>query len=167
MSLIALSPWDLALAAVLVAILAAFAARMRLGISRQLILNSIRMTVQLLLVGLVLKVIFGQTRLPWIALMAFVMLAVAGREVMARQKHRFRGWWGYGMGTVSMFISSFTVAILAMTVIVAPEPWFRPQYAIPLLGMLLGNTMNGIALSLDRLTQSTWQQRARREQSAG
>jgi len=27
------------------------------------------------------------------------------------------------------------------------------------LGMLLGNTMNGVSLSLDRLTQSAWQQR--------
>ena len=34
-----------------------------------------------------------------------------------------------------------------------------PQYAIPLLGMLLGNTMNGVALSLDRLTQTAVDQR--------
>jgi putative ABC transport system permease protein len=43
--------------------------------------------------------------------------------------------------------------------IVRPEPWYTPQYAIPLLGMLLGNTMNGIGLALDRLTEGLWQQR--------
>jgi putative ABC transport system permease protein len=44
-------------------------------------------------------------------------------------------------------------------VIIANHPWYTPQYAIPLLGMLLGNTMNGIALSMDRMTETLWQQR--------
>ena len=58
-----------------------------------------------------------------------------------------------------MFISSFTIALFALFVVVGNEPWYQPQYAIPLLGMLLGNTMNGIALALDRLTQTAWEQR--------
>ncbi len=71
---------------------------------------------------------------------------------MVRQKRRFRGWWGYAVGTISMFLSSFTVTIFALVVILGDEPWYAPQYAIPLLGMLLGNTMNGIAIAMDRLT---------------
>ena len=59
----------------------------------------------------------------------------------------------------SMFISSFTVTLLALLLIIGNEPWYAPQYAIPLLGMLLGNTMNGIALSLDRLTSDAWRLR--------
>jgi putative ABC transport system permease protein len=58
-----------------------------------------------------------------------------------------------------MFVASFAVILLALGVIVRPEPWYTPQYAIPLLGMLLGNTMNGIGLALDRLTEGLWQQR--------
>jgi putative ABC transport system permease protein len=85
---------------------------------------------------------------------------VAGREVMARQKHRLTGGWAFGIGTLSMFISAFTVTILTLAVIIGPDPWYTPQYAIPLLGMLLGNTMTGVALSLDRLTESVWRQRA-------
>jgi putative ABC transport system permease protein len=52
-----------------------------------------------------------------------------------------------------MFVSSFTVSVLALLVVIGNTPWYAPQYAIPLLGMVLGNTMNGIALGLDRLTQ--------------
>jgi putative ABC transport system permease protein len=70
-----------------------------------------------------------------------------------------KGGWGFGVGAASMFLSSFSITALALTVIVQVEPWYRPQYAIPLLGMLLGNTMNGIALGLDRLSQSAWEQR--------
>jgi putative ABC transport system permease protein len=87
------------------------------------------------------------------------MLLVAGREVTARQERRFAGWWGYGVGTLSMFISAFTVTVLALVLLIQPTPWYLPQHAIPLLGMLLGNTMNGISLGLDRLTSTAWQQR--------
>jgi putative ABC transport system permease protein len=87
------------------------------------------------------------------------MLLVAGREVMARQERRFKGWWGYAVGTFSMFLSSFTVTVFALVVILGDSPWYTPQYAIPLLGMLLGNTMNGISISMDRLTHAAWEQR--------
>src|ERR1700722_9999814 len=43
------------------------------------------------------------------------------------------------------------MAALALTVIVRIHPWYTPQYAIPLLGMILGNTLNGVSLGLDRL----------------
>jgi putative ABC transport system permease protein len=107
----------------------------------------------------VLKALFANSHLLWVGLLSLLMLAVAGREVMTRQHRRFAGSWGYGIGAVSMFISSFTVALFALIVVVDNEPWYQPQYSIPLLGMLLGNTMNGIALALDRLTQSAWEQR--------
>jgi putative ABC transport system permease protein len=48
---------------------------------------------------------------------------------------------------------------LALIVIINIEPWYEPQYAVPLLGMLLGNTMNGISVGLDRLTQTAWDQK--------
>jgi putative ABC transport system permease protein len=95
----------------------------------------------------------------WVALLAAVMLAVAGREVMVRQQRRFVGWWGFGVGTLSMFVSSFAVTVLALVVVIGTDPWYAPQYAIPLLGMILGNTMNGISLGLDRLTQDAAQRR--------
>ncbi len=47
--------------------------------------------------------------------------------------------------------SSWLVAAIALGAIVRVHPWYRPQYAIPLLGMILGNTLNGVSLGLDRL----------------
>jgi putative ABC transport system permease protein len=160
MNLVLLTPLDLALAALLVLALAALSLPLGLGIGKPLAIAAIRTVVQLLLVGIVLKALFENVNIGWIALMATVMLLVAGREVMARQKRRLMGWWGYGVGSVSMFISTFTIIILVLTVIIQPTPWYKPQYAIPLLGMMLGNAMTGIALALDRLTESAWQQRA-------
>jgi putative ABC transport system permease protein len=152
MEIIPLSPLDLCLAGLLMVILALLSLSMRLRLERQILVAAARTTVQLLLVGLVLKAIFSHVHLGWIGLMSGVMLLAAGREVMGRQKRRFTGWRGFGIGTLSMCISSFTITVLALTVVIGIDPWYDPQYAIPLLGMLLGNTMNGIAIGLDRLT---------------
>ena len=164
MSFIRLTPADLALAALLVLALAALSFRLKLGVSRQILVAALRTTVQLLLVGLVLRAVFENVYWGWITLIAAVMLLAAGREVMARQKRPLRGGWGFGVGTLSMFVSSFAVTILALVVIIGGDPWYAPQYAIPLLGMLLGNTMNGVSLGMGRLTESAWQQRAVLEQ---
>lgn len=158
MTVIALTPFDLTMAAGLVLILAVLSWFMRLGIERNLVIAAVRTTVQLLLVGLVLKTLFAHVQLGWVVVMAVVMLLFAGREVMARQAYRLKGWWGFGVGTSSMFISTFCITVLVLTLIVNAKPWYTPQYAIPLLGMMLGNTMNGIALAMDRLMHSAWQQ---------
>jgi len=162
--MIVLSAVDLTLAAGLVLALAALSWRMQLGLGKQLLIAGTRTVVQLLLIGLVLKTLFANVDLLWVAGISLVMLLAAGREVMARQQRRFTGWWGFGMGTGAMFISSFAITVLALGTMVGTDPWYDPQYAIPLLGMLLGNTMSGIALALDRLTTTAWQQRAIIEQ---
>ena len=163
MELIPLSALDLAIAAALVGLLALLSWLLHLRVGRRLLISAARSTVQLLLLGLVLKTLFAQTSLPLLGLMALVMLAVAGYEVMARQQRRFRGPWGYGLGTLSMFLSSFTITLVALTVVIQVKPWYQPQYLIPLLGMLLGNTMSGIAIALDNLTRTAWEQRERIE----
>ena len=164
MGVITLTPLDLTIAAFLVVVLAATTARMRLGVTRPLLIAAVRTTVQLLLIGLVLRALFSHAKLLWVLAMALVMLLAAAHEVFARQERRLTGWWGFGTGATSMFVSAFSVTVLALLVIVGPDPWYAPRYAIPLLGMVLGNTMSSIALTLDRLLQSAWQQRAVIEQ---
>ena len=157
--MILLGPADLALAALLVVGSAALAFALRLGLSASLLIAGTRMVIQLLLVGVVLKVVFDRVDLVWITLIAFAMLMAAGYESAARQKRRLAGLWSMGIGVAAMFLSTFTVTVLTLVVILGPSPWYTPQYAIPLLGMLLGNTMTGVALGLDRLTQTLWAQR--------
>lgn len=162
--MITLSAIDLGMAALLVLMLAALSWRMQLRLTGNLLIAATRTVVQLLLIGLVLKALFAHVDLLWVAGIALVMLLAAGREVMARQQRRFSGWWGFGLGTGAMFLSSFVITVLTLTTIIGTDPWYEPQYAVPLLGMMLGNTMNGIALALDRLTQTAWQQRTTIEQ---
>jgi putative ABC transport system permease protein len=159
LNLILLTPLDLALAATLVVALALISLRLSLGIEAKLLIAAVRTVIQLSLLGLVLKFLFVQSHPLLISGLAMFMLFVAGYEVMARQQRRFSGIWGFGVGTLSMFISSFSVTILALTVVIQAQPWYSVQYLIPLLGMMLGNTMSGIAIALDNLTQNAWQRR--------
>jgi len=159
-SVIQLGPLQLSMVAGLVMALALLTWRLQLGVSSRLLVAGLRTVVQLLLLGLVLDYLFSISHPVLIAGLATVMLLVAGYEVMARQHRPFRGWWGYGLGTLSMFISSFAITIFVLGTVIKPDPWYLPQYAIPLLGMMLGNTMTGVALTLDHLTKNAWQQRA-------
>jgi len=154
-----LSYLDLLIAAALVLVLALMSMRLQSNISRQLVIAALRTAVQLTLIGMVLKALFANVNLGLVTLMAFAMLFIAGREVMMRQERRFKGWRGYATGTFSMFLSSFAITVFALVVILGDDPWYTPQYAIPLLGMLLGNTMSGIAIAMDRLTHAAWEQR--------
>lgn len=156
--LISLDAIDLSLAAVMVLLLAILSWRMHLNISSQLMVAALRTAVQLSLIGLVLKSIFENADIKWVILISIVMLSVAGWEILSRQHRKLKGWWGFGISTGSLFVSSFIVTLLALTVIIQADPWYQPQYAIPLLGMMLGNTMTGIALGMDRLIQNAWQQ---------
>jgi putative ABC transport system permease protein len=86
----------------------------RLGLSRDLLVAATRMVIQLAIIGFVLEALFSVAALHWVALMALVMLLLAGREVMARQKRRMTGGWAFAIGTVSMFVSSFAVTVFAL-----------------------------------------------------
>jgi putative ABC transport system permease protein len=157
--MIHLTPWDLVIASVMIVLLAITSLLLKLNISKQLVIAATRNVIQLLLIGYVLKIIFNSENLFLLASIATVMLLVAGFEINSRQKYPLRRWIGFKIGTSALFISSFAMALLTLMVIVAPTPWYSPQYAIPLLGMLLGNTMNGISLGMDKLNQSVYQQR--------
>lgn len=164
MGAIALSPLDLSIAAMLVLILAASSAWLQLGFGRQVLIASVRTTIQLLLVGHVLRLLFTDVNLFWIAGISVIMFAVAVWEATARQQRRLKGWRSYGINALAIFISTFTIIIFSLLIIINEQPWYSPQYAIPLLGMMLGNCMTSVAISIDRLTQSLWKERSIIEQ---
>jgi len=159
MNVARLSSPDLFIAAGLVVLLALLSFRLKLGLERQMIYAAVRMTVQLLLIGMVLQSLFASRAWWLIVLISLVMLIAAGTEVRSRLKYKISGFFGFSVGSGSMFISSFSITLLALLVILRQDPWYEPRYAIPFLGMLLGNTMTGVALAMDRMTSLFYDQR--------
>ncbi len=151
MSYIHLGFIDVALAALLLVINAGLSIWLRLGLAGQLTIAGIRMVVQLSLLGLVLNFLFTEVSPLWTVLAALVMVGFAGYEVTARQDRSLAGFWTYGIGTSTMLVAAGLVTVFALTALVRPEPWYDPRYALPLLGMILGNAMTGISLGLNTL----------------
>jgi putative ABC transport system permease protein len=151
-SYIQLEVYDLGLAALLVVLNGALSIALQLGLARQLFIATLRMIVQLFLVGLVLTKLFAWVSPGWTALAALAMVLFAGREIMARQDRPLAGLWSYGLGTGCMLVAACLVTVFALTTPIQPDPWYHPRYALPLLGMILGNTMTGISLGLHTLT---------------
>jgi putative ABC transport system permease protein len=151
---IQLDTLDLVLAGALLLINGALSLVLRLRLGRQLVIAAVRMIVQLVLVAFILEVLFA-TISPWLtAAVALVMVAFGGREVVARQQRRFRGGWSFAIGVTAMASAAGAVTVFALTTQIQPDPWYHPRFTIPLLGMVLGNTMTGIALGLDTLTHA-------------
>ena len=159
MGFISLGATDLAIAAGLVLALAGLSLWSSLGLTRSILVAATRTTIQLLLVGFVLRTLFQSEGLLWLVAIAMVMLLAAGREVRARQARPLAGAWGFSVGALSMFISSFSITVFALVAVIGATPWHQPQYAIPLLGMLLGNTMNGVALGTGRFTEVAYREK--------
>ena len=160
MSYLTLDNLDLALAGLLILIAATLSIVLQLKLERRLLIATVRMIVQLLLVGLVLQILFDLASPLWTALAATLMVALAGREVMARQEGGLAHLWSYGIGTSAMLAAAGLVTVLALTTQVQPDPWYDPRYALPLLGMILGNCMTGVSLGLQSLTDGARTNRA-------
>ncbi len=159
-SYIVLSYWDVALAAAFLILNAGLSLWLQLGLARQMLVAGLRMVVQLLAIGLVLKAVFAVGS-PLVTLaLASVMVVFAGREIWARQERRMRGPWGPGLGAGAMTLAAGVVIIFALTQQIGADPWWSPRFALPLFGMILGNTMTGVSLGLDTLSTSLWRESA-------
>ena len=153
------SYWSLALAAALLLANAALSLALNLGLARSLVIGAVRALVQLLLVGVILKTVFA-LHSPWLVMaVVLFMLASASHEILARQKRRLSGWWSVGIGSAAStmaLVVTGTVAVVA----VQPDPWWTPAVAIPMLGIVLGAVLNGVAITLDVLTTGITHRRA-------
>jgi putative ABC transport system permease protein len=144
-----LSYLQVGLAALLILINGAISLLLGLGLGRRLLLAAVCTTVQLLLVGLMLDWVFRTDRWYVVVLLMVIMTNIAGVAATRRSQFRYPGIWTRSVASV--WGSSWLIAGLALAVIVPIRPWYTPQYAIPLLGMVLGNTLSGVSLGLDRL----------------
>jgi putative ABC transport system permease protein len=149
MSLIELSNWDLVAAASLILVNGAVSLLLKLRLERRLFIAAVRTVVQLLLIGLALEWVFRHGHWLTVTLLMVIMSLIAGVAAVNRTERRYPGIWFNSV--VAVMASGWIVTLIALVGIIRPENWYRPQYAIPLMGMILGNALNGISLGLDRL----------------
>ena len=145
-----LSNLRVGLATAMVLVNAVISIFLRLKLEGSLLVASLRTILQLTLIGFALEIIFAESRPGAVIGFAIFMTIAAGWTAVSRLKRSYRGIW---LNTVlSMWVSSWFIGLYAVTfVLQGIEPWYQAQYVIPILGMILGNTLNGISIGLDTI----------------
>lgn len=146
---ISLSATDLAIAASLVVLDAAMSLAFGLRLHRQLIVASVRMVVQLLLIGFILRWLFASGSEAVTLAVIVLMVGAAAREVAVRPKQRLRKGGNFRIASVVVAGASLATVLLALTTAIRPHPWHDPRYAIPLMGIVLGSVLNSASIALD------------------
>jgi putative ABC transport system permease protein len=124
------------------------------GIKREgeILLSSIRMTLQLILTGYVLIYIFENPH-PLITI-AIILLMEA--FAIGTVFHKFKGKLSRKLKrVVALSMSAGTLCCLFyfLLAVVQITPWYEPQYFVPIAGMIVGNSMTGISLGIKSLTE--------------
>jgi putative ABC transport system permease protein len=146
--LIQLGPLQLVIATGLIVAAGAVSLVLRLGVEKRLGVAALRTVIQLGLLGLILERVFA-VRNPYVVVGLLLLMTVfAAREAVGRSSRRYKGILADAW--LTMAATCFLVGGIVTQVVVGVEPWYDPQYVIPLLGMILGNSLTGISLCLDR-----------------
>lgn len=145
-----LNIWQLVAAYVFVIILILIV-RMR-GIARekQILLSTVRMTVQLVLVGYLLVYLFDNINPFFTIGVVIIMEVFAVYNIFKRAKYRLSKRLKRAVA-ISMTIGTLSCLFYFLLVVVRVNPWYNPRYFIPIAGMIIGNSMTGVSVGVNQL----------------
>ncbi len=137
-----------------------FIVRMK-GIKREkeILLSSVRMTLQLMFTGYLLLYIFSNPSPQLTIAIIAVMESFAVYTVF----RKFKGRLSVGLKrviAVSMGVGTISCIVYFLLVVVRIYPWYDPQYFIPIAGMMIGNSMTGISIGVNSLVEGMTVKRA-------
>jgi putative ABC transport system permease protein len=131
---------------------------------KEILISSIRMTLQLILTGFILTYVFDNPN-PFItAGIILLMEAFAVYTVF----NKFTDKLSNSLKRViafSMGVGTLTCLLYFLLIVVRVNPWYDPQYFIPIAGMFVGNSMTGMSLGVKSLLEGMTTQRAMIEEA--
>ncbi len=108
-----------------------------------------RMLIQLLIVGYFLTYLF-EAKNAWIVIGVLgVMLFVSSWISLRTIKFNRKVLYPYAL--ISISIGGGFVLLFITQGVLGLDPWYAPQYLIPLAGMIFASSMNSISLAAERI----------------
>ncbi|MCP3968572.1 MAG: ABC transporter permease [Lentisphaerae bacterium] len=143
-----LSFYDLVLLYLLLLIPCWISYYLKLGIIKDSLLAIGRMTLQLLLVGIYLSLIFDLNSIwlnfAWVtAMLLTANVTTLKRSNLAMKRTFITTFAGTAIGFTS-------ILMYFVAVVIRPDPVYDARYIIPIAGMILGNCLRGNVISLER-----------------
>jgi len=108
----------------------------------------IRMLLQLLIMGYFLTYIF-ESDSAWVVILLLSTMVLVSSWIALRTLSNNRGRL-YKYVLISILLSGGIVLALVTQGVLGIEPWYAPQYIIPLAGMIFSNAMNSVSLAAER-----------------
>jgi putative ABC transport system permease protein len=149
---------DLIFAAGLIVIAISLSYWRNISLEKDLLIGAGRTLVQLIAVGYVLAIVFSTERWYIVLFILCIMIAIAIHTIIRRQTYSFRHM--SAVISSSLIIGTGVTLSIVIGIIIRVDPWYKPQYIIPIMGMILGNSMNGVALATERMSAEINEKRA-------
>ncbi|AMB99778.1 hypothetical protein AWM75_07295 [Aerococcus urinaehominis] len=142
---LSVTPMSLVVAFSLVLIAMAIAHKEKLGLNKEIAVATVRMLIQLTVVGFLLTYVF-QLDADWVTGIIMVLMAVNAAWNASKRAQGLPQ--AFKISILSLFLGVFTALAVLL---VSGSLQFIPQQMIPITGMLVGNAMNIIGLSFRNL----------------
>ena len=152
---------DIALASSLIIIVLLVSWFLRLRLTKTLVIAALRTVIQLSFIGLILAWIFAREQWYEVLIILTIMTLIAGSAAKNRVKRTYKGLLVDTLIAVS--ISAVLVTVIAISLILQVQPWYTPQFIIPILGLILGNSLTAISLTSNQLIENLHGQQGRIE----
>ena len=146
---ITLTLWDIFTASLLLFITIGVSAHLKLGLVSTLIIAGIRTVIQLSMIGLILAWVFARESAWQVLVILTIMTLIASISAKNRIKKPYAGL--LLDSTLALTLATGMVTVIAMMIILKVSPWYQPQYIIPILGLILGNSLTAISLTSNEL----------------
>eukprot|EP00854_Cymbomonas_tetramitiformis_P002910 gene2910-3723_t len=132
-------------ALVVIALAMALSLRLQLKLESSLLISALRAILQLSLLGYILVPIFQLNSVYLVLLYCSFMICVSASEAVSKQKYHYKGMAAHTLFTVAS--SSSLVIVYGLYVVLRTDPMWDAHYVIPILGMLLGNSLTSVSVA--------------------
>lgn len=131
---------------------------------KEIVVAATRMTIQLFIAGVILQYLFKNAHPALTLLVLLGMEIFAYKTIIGRIKYKLSKSLKK-IVIISLAIGTLISIFYFILIIVRVDPWYDPRYIIPISGMLMGNAMTGLAISLNMLIDNITSHREEIENS--
>lgn len=114
----------------------------------EIVYSTLRMIIQLLLVGYILIYIFEDKDL-YLGILILSFMLLISTWISLRNTHN-KSFNHFYKIVLSLGLSSILHLVLIINFILDFDTFYEPRYVIPIAGMILANSMNVISLAIER-----------------
>lgn len=123
---------------------------LQLKLEKKLIVGLLRSSLQLLFLGSVLLHFIFSFRSPLLVLCYLLfMIFIASLEAVGRQQKTYDKHFQDSF--IACLFGGGFVALYGSLAVFSPIPWWNPQVLVPTSGMIIGNSVSGPAVAVERL----------------